>query len=170
MPIPGIEQPELLPVDEELRLRRYDEEDEFALAWYQDEETLMLVDGKFQPYDRERLKKMYHYLNDRGEVYFIELKDENGWRPIGDVTFWQEDMPIVVGEKGLRGRKIGRRVVKALIERAKQLGYKELYVDMIYHYNTGSQRMFESVGFTAYHVLTNSECSSVLPQDSGHGC
>lgn len=74
MPIPGIEQPELLPVDEELRLRRYDEEDEFALAWYQDEETLMLVDGKFQPYDRERLKKMYHYLNDRGEVYFIELQ------------------------------------------------------------------------------------------------
>lgn len=108
MPIPGIEQPELLPVDEELRLRRYDEEDEFALAWYQDEETLMLVDGKFQPYDRERLKKMYHYLNERGEVYFIELKDENGWRPIGDVTFWQEDMPIVVGEKGLRGKKIGR--------------------------------------------------------------
>ena len=130
----------------------YDEEDEFALAWYQDEETLMLVDGKFQPYDRERLKKMYHYLNDRGEVYFIELKDENGWRPIGDVTFWQEDMPIVVGEKGLRGKKIGRRVVKALIERAKQLGYKELYVDMIYHYNTGSQRMFESVGFTAYQT------------------
>ena len=112
----------------------------------------MLVDGKFQPYDRERLKKMYHYLNERGEVYFIELKDENGWRPIGDVTFWQEDMPIVVGEKGLRGKKIGRRVVKALIERAKQLGYKELYVDMIYHYNPGSQRMFESVGFTAYQT------------------
>ena len=152
MPIPGIEQPELLPVDEELRLRRYDEEDEFAVAWYQDEETLMLVDGKFQPYDRERLKKMYHYLNERGEVYFIELKDENGWRPIGDVTFWQEDMPIVVGEKGLRGKKIGRRVVKALTERAKKLGYKELYVDMIYHYNTGSQRMFESVGFTAYQT------------------
>lgn len=58
----------------------------------------------------------------------------------------------MVGEKGLRGKKIGRRVVKALIERAKQLGYKELYVDMIYHYNTGSQRMFESVGFTAYQT------------------
>ena len=107
MPIPGIEQPELLPVDEELRLRRYDEEDEFALAWYQDEETLMLVDGKFQPYDRERLKKMYHYLNDRGEVYFIELKDENGWRPIGDVTF-------LAGGHAHRGGRKGTCAAKRL--------------------------------------------------------
>ena len=92
MPIPGIEQPELLPVDEELRLRRYDEEDEFALAWYQDEETLMLVDGKFQPYDRERLKKMYHYLNERGEVYFIELTKTAGGR-LGMSPFGRRTCP-----------------------------------------------------------------------------
>ena len=147
MPIEGIEQPQLLPIDQQLRLRKYDEDDAYALAWYQDEETLMLVDGKYQPYDRARLKKMYHYLEQRGEVYFIEYREGNSWRPIGDVTFWQQDMPIVVGEKGLRGKQIGRRVVKALVERARKLGYRELYVDKIYHYNTGSRRMFESVGF-----------------------
>lgn len=59
---------------------------------------------------------MYRYLNEHGELYFIEIKDGDTYRPIGDVTFWQEDMPIVVGEKNLRGKKIGRRVVGALID------------------------------------------------------
>ncbi len=144
-------------VDEELRLRKYDDQDEFALAWYQDEETLMLVDGCNQPYDRTRLKKMYHYLQERGEVYFIELKDGEEYRPIGDVTFWQNDMPIVVGDKTLRGKGIGRRVVSALIKRAKALGYQELYVNEIYHYNIGSQKMFESVGFRAFEVTENAK-------------
>ena len=153
MPIPGIEQPELLPVDEELRLRRYDEEDEFALAWYQDEETLMLVDGKFQPYDRERLKKMYHYLNDRrGSLLHRAQGRKRLAADWGRHLFGRRTCPSWWEKRDLRGKKIGRCVVKALIERAKQLGYKELYVDMIYHYNTGSQRMFESVGFTAYQT------------------
>ena len=49
--------------------------------------------------------RMYRYLNEHGELYFIEIKDGDTYRPIGDVTFWQEDMPIVVGEKNLRGKK-----------------------------------------------------------------
>lgn len=150
MPIQGIEQPELIQVDETLRLRKYDGKDSFALAWYQDEETLMLVDGLYQPYDMARLKKMYTYLNEHGELYFIERKEGETYLPIGDVTFWQEDMPIVIGEKDLRGQKIGRRVVGALIERARELGFPKLEVDMIYHYNIGSQRMFESMGFQPY--------------------
>lgn len=93
MPIPGIEQPKLLEVDEELRLRKYDDNDDFALAWYQDEETLIMVDGVYKPYDMQRLKKMYHYLRERGEVYFIELKNGDEYRPVGDITFWKDDMP-----------------------------------------------------------------------------
>ncbi len=150
MPIPGIEQPKLLEVDEELRLRKYDDNDDFALAWYQDEETLIMVDGVYKPYDMQRLKKMYHYLRERGEVYFIELKNGDEYRPVGDITFWKDDMPIVVGEKNLRAKHIGRRAVSALVQRAKELGYPEIYVDEIYHYNIGSQKCFESVGFECY--------------------
>ena len=45
MPIQGIEQPAVIQIDPGLRLRKYDGKDDFALAWYQDEETVYLVDG-----------------------------------------------------------------------------------------------------------------------------
>lgn len=149
MPMQGIEQPEILPVDGELRLRKFDGNYDFAFDWYQDIETVHLVDGVDEPYDRAKLDRMYRYLNEHGELYFIEIKDGEGYRPIGDVTFWQDDLPIVVGEKNLRGKQIGRRVAGALIERARALGWKELLVDEIYHDNIGSQRMFQSLGFAA---------------------
>ena len=73
MPIKGIEQPQLIDVAPGLRLRRFDGEYAFALAWYQDGETLYLVDGKREPYTMERLEGMYRWLDERGELYFIEL-------------------------------------------------------------------------------------------------
>lgn len=102
MPMQGIEQPEILPVDGELRLRKFDGNYDFAFDWYQDIETVHLVDGVDEPYDRAKLDRMYRYLNEHGELYFIEIKDGEGYRPIGDVTFWQDDLPIVVGEKNDR--------------------------------------------------------------------
>lgn len=149
MPIKDIAQPDYIEIDSKLRLRKYNDECSFALSWYQDEETLMLVDGVNSPYDMERLYRMYHYLNDRGEVYFIEYREneESDFLPIGDVTFWQEDMPIVIGMKEYRGKGIGGKVVGALIDRAKQLGYTYLEVAEIYSYNQGSRKLFEKCGF-----------------------
>ena len=150
MPIAGILQPEIIPVDDTLRLRKFDGNYDIALPWYQDRETLLLVDGKEEPYTPARIKSMYDYLNDHGELYWIEYRQEGTFTPIGDVTFWQEDMPIVIGEKTLRGKGIGRRVVTALCQRARKLGYQKIYVDEIYDFNTGSQRCFERVGFVPY--------------------
>lgn len=45
MPIPGIEQPEYIFVSNNIRLRKFDDNFDFALEWYQDVETVMLVDG-----------------------------------------------------------------------------------------------------------------------------
>ena len=150
MAIQGIEQPALIHVDESLRLRKYDGVYDFALAWYQDEETVYLVDGKRNPYTMSRLKGMYEYLNNAGELYFIEVLENDTYKPFGDVTFWQEDMPIVIGDPNYRGKGIGRRVILALIQRGKMLGYDRLEVGEIYDWNEGSRRCFESVGFTAY--------------------
>ena len=150
MAIQGIEQPALIQIDESLRLRKYDGVHDFALEWYHDEETVYLVDGKRDPYTMERLGGMYRYLNNAGELYFIEVFENGTYRPIGDVTFWQEDMPIVIGDRDYRGRKIGRRVVSALVKRGVALGYDHLEVGEIYDWNEGSRRRFESVGFVAY--------------------
>ena len=148
--IQGIEQPEIIQIDNTLRLRKYDGVHDFAEEWYLDEETVYLVDGKRDPYTIERLGGMYRYLNNAGELYFIEVLENGTYKPIGDVTFWQEDMPIVIGDPAYRGKGIGRKVISALIERGKSLGFDHLAVGEIYDWNAGSRRCFESVGFVAY--------------------
>lgn len=147
MPMNGIVQPEYIHVDGEIRLHRFDGVFDFALDWYQDEETVCLVDGKPGCYSMEKLEQMYSYLNRQGELYFIELLGEDGFVPVGDVTFWREDIPIVIGEKDCRGKGVGRRVVSALVKRARELGFEELYVDEIYDFNEASRKCFEAVGF-----------------------
>lgn len=150
MPIPGIEQPEVIPVEPGLRLRKFDGIPEEALGWYQDPEVVYLVDGVREPYTREKLDRMYRWLDGHGELYCIEIWENGAYRPIGDVTFWQEDMPIVIGDPACRGRGIGRKVIEALAERGKTLGYSELFVAEIYDFNTASRKCFERARFREY--------------------
>ena len=77
----------------------------------------------------------------------IEYREGDRFAPIGDVTFWQGDMPITIGRKDLHGRGIGKKVVRNLIERGRGLGYSELRIQEIYDFNLPSQRMFEACGF-----------------------
>lgn len=150
MPIKDIVQPDLIKINDELSLKKYGGECAFALKWYKDGETVYMVDGVKTPYDENKLNRMYSYLDEHGELYFI-LFTENGYsRPIGDVTFSPDDMPIVIGDKALRGKGIGKRVISALIERAKILGYKELNVNEIYGFNSRSKGLFLSLGFKPY--------------------
>ena len=150
MPIPGIPQPEILSVTENLRLRKFDDVYDFALEWYQDAELVWLVDGKREPYSEEKLARMYRYLDRQGELYFIEAMENGWWSPIGDVTFWREDMPIVIGDPAFRGKGVGKAVISALIQRGRELGYPTLRVEEIYDWNIASRKCFESLGFRAY--------------------
>lgn len=154
MAIQGIEQPSVISIDAFLRLRKFDGVYDFALEWYQDAETVYLVDGIKDPYTMDRLKRMYEYLNNAGELYFIEVQENGTYKPIGDVTFWQEDMPIVIGDPAYRGKGIGRRIISALIQRGTALGYEYLAVGEIYDWNEASRRCFESLGFRAYEKTT----------------
>ena len=74
-------------------------------------QILLPMDGAVKPYSLENIKGMYQYLRKHGELYIIEYLENGEWNPIGDVTFWREDMPIVIGRKDLHGRGIGKRVV-----------------------------------------------------------
>lgn len=150
MPIENIKQPETIEIDEKIRLRKFYASFEFALPWYNNVNTVYMIDGKKELYDIKRLAKMYEYLDKAGELYFIEYKFDKNFRPIGDVTFSQKDMPIVIGDLSCRNKGIGRKVVSCLVGRGRELGYDRLFVDEIYEYNIASQKCFESVGFTAY--------------------
>lgn len=149
MPITGIRQPEIIQIDEKLRLRKFDGVYDFAFKWYQDIETVHLVDGVKEPYTMGKLKGMYGFLDNCGELYFIEAAGPEDYRPIGDVCFWKDDMPIVIGNHDYRGRQIGQRVIRALIRRGRELGYDRLFVGEIYDWNTASRKCFEKAGFRA---------------------
>ncbi len=154
MPLEDAAQPEILPVSPTLRLRRYtsrSSEADFAIAlpWYQDAELVRLVDGPdAKPYDTvKKLAGMYTYLDSHGELYWIEELQNGKFAPVGDVTLQREDMPIVLGPASCRGRGIGKAVIRALILRAKALGWDHAAVHEIYSYNTASQKLFLSCGF-----------------------
>ena len=138
---------EMIIIDDTLRLRPYDGRHDFALPWYQDAGTLWGVDHRTEPYDAELLGQMYTYLDRKGALYFIELKQSDTYIRVGDVTLCRDDLPIVIGERSLRARGIGRAVLTALIARARALGWRELLVDEIYSWNLPSQKLFEGMGF-----------------------
>ena len=151
MPMEGIIQPDIITISDTLRLRKFSGDCAFALDWYQDKETLLLVDGKTDPYDMKRLCQMYHYLQGQGELYWIEYKEKDSTHfiPVGDVTFGKEDIPIVIGDSTLRGMGIGKQVIRTLIARARALGFDVLRVADIYDYNVASRKLFEACGFRA---------------------
>ena len=93
---------------------------------------------------------MYEVLSQRGELYFIEVKQDDSWLPIGDVTFSENDLPIVIGVETYRSIGIGREVIGALIERAQSLSYRQLRVQDIYGFNLSSKKLFTSFGFYPY--------------------
>lgn len=149
MPIDGITQPKAIEISSTLRLRSFDGEFDFALPWYRDPVVLKMSEGEnVTPYTLETLTRMYTYLSSMGELYWIEELRDGRFVPIGDVTMWQEDMPIVLGSSDVRGRGIGKAVVSVLIERARSLGWSELRVENIFTYNEASRRLFTSCGFT----------------------
>ena len=139
----------IIQIDDSLRLVPYflaDHQDA-ALAWYQDVDLVELVDGIRIPYSSEKLNTMYSYLERHGDLFWIEFREKGEWLPIGDVTLSQENLPIVIGNPTYQHQGLGRKVLKALIDLARQRGWTEMKVQEIYTFNPISRRCFESLGF-----------------------
>lgn len=148
-------QPQIINIDKEARLRAYDGNYNQAIPWYQDEVVYYnsegITDTSKIP-DESYVKRMYEYLNNNGELYFIEVLENGEYIPIGDVTIKEQNPPIAIGVEKYRGRGIGTKVMKAIIKRAKELGITKFYGTTIYDYNITSQRMHESLGYKCVEV------------------
>ena len=129
-------------VDEEIVLVRYYPNYKTALAWYQDPELCKQVDNRDTVYDLPLLKGMYKYLNRHGELFYIKYKN----RLCGDVCLQPSGEVNIVIATPFQNKHIGRRVMKEIIQLAKQLQIPQLHAE-IYAFNTQSQKMFESIGF-----------------------
>lgn len=129
-------------IDEEIQLIKYYPNYKTALEWYQDLEVCKQVDNRDTVYDLPLLKRMYNYLNQHGDLFYIKYKN----RLCGDVCLQPDGEVNIVVAKPFQNKHIGRRVMSGIIQLAKEKGMQELHAE-IYSFNKQSRKMFESMGF-----------------------
>lgn len=137
-------------VKDKIRLRKPEKEEwKKAIPWYSDREVMLMSEGISEGnYKIQDINRMYEHLDKVGELYFIEILESNSeWRAIGDATFSETSLPIVIGEEKYRGKGIGKDIITKFIEIARKIEIKELNVKEIYHNNMRSQRLFKGLGF-----------------------
>lgn len=150
MPIKSIEQPIIIEIDDNLRLIKYNGDYEEALIGYQDPYVYQNSEGIFDDAkkpDIDYIKGMFEWLNNNGELYYIQIKEEQDYISIGDVTIKDVNPPITIWYEKYRFIGIGTKVMKTVIKRIKELGYEKITVTTIYKWNLSSQRMHEKLGF-----------------------
>ncbi|MFA7075579.1 MAG: GNAT family protein [Candidatus Izemoplasmatales bacterium] len=150
MPFQGIEQPDIIQIDNQLRLRKYDGNFLQAYTWYQDDVVRKFSEGITDPnkrLDENWVAKKLNSLNKSGELYFIEVFENNTYVAIGDVTLLENNPPIEIGVEKYRGIGIGKKVMSALVKRAKEIEIKKIYNTGCYEDNYASQKMLISAGF-----------------------
>ena len=130
-------------VDDEISLIRYYPNYKIALAWYQDLDLCKQVDNRDTAYDLPLLKGMYKYLDHHGDLFYIKYKN----RLCGDVCLQPDGEVNIVVAKPFQNKHIGRRVIGEIKRLAKEKNIPALKAE-IYSFNTQSQRMFQSIGFT----------------------
>lgn len=133
---------EIRMVDEDIRLIPYYKNNDVAIKWYQDKDVCKQVDDIDFVYDLDRLNRMYDYLTKRGDVYYIEYKSAL----VGDVSLKDDGEIAIVISKENQNRGIGRRVIRKILDLAKDKGMAEVKA-CIYPFNKQSQRVFTLVGF-----------------------
>ena len=143
-------QPEIIDINESLRLRKYDGHYELFLPGYQNPVVYQNSEGIFDESkipDLDYVKRMCTYLAKVGELYYIEAKENGTYVPIGDVTVKDENPPIAIWADAYRGKGIGKLVMQAVISRLKELGFAKITGSTVYQWNTASQKLHEALGF-----------------------
>lgn len=131
-----------ISVEGNIRLVPYYPAYDTALAWYQDAQLCKQVDNRDFVYDLPLLKRMYHYLDTHGGLFYIEYRGVL----CGDVSLRTTGELAIVICKEYQNKHIGRKVIEKMLELARERGLAECFVH-IYSFNTQSQKMFESIGF-----------------------
>ena len=89
MALKEFEQPEIIDINDSLRLRKYDGHYELFLPGYQNPVVYQNSEGIFDESrvpNLDYVKGMCTFLAKVGELYYIEAKENGTYIPIGDVT------------------------------------------------------------------------------------
>lgn len=154
-------QPDIIPINDRLRLRKYDGNFALFLPGYRNPVVYQNSEGIFDEAripDMDYVERMCTYLARVGELYYIEVTENGQFVPIGDVTAKEENPPIAIWVDQYRGKGIGKLVMNAVISRLRDLGYERITGSTVYKWNVASQKMHEALGF----VKVNEEDNEIL--------
>lgn len=129
-------------ISDEISLIPYFENYELTLTWYQDYDLCKQVDNIDYIYDKDRLIRMYNYLNDHGLCYYIKYEKNL----IGDISLTDDNEISIVIAKDFQNLGIGKLCIKEIIKLAKELKREEIRAN-IYSFNKQSKKAFTSLGF-----------------------
>ena len=129
-------------IDQEITLVPYYPCPDITLEWYQDPDVCKQVDNIDYVYTPDLLERMYTYLSEHGDCYYIQYQG----KLVGDVTLRENAEISIVVCKEYQNLHIGRRCVIDMLKLAREKGLREVKAN-IYAFNTQSRKMFESVGF-----------------------
>ena len=129
-------------VDPEITLVKYYPNYQTALQWYQDPQLCKQVDNRDTVYDLPLLKRMYKYLDQRGDLFYIKYRG----RLCGDVCLQHSGEINIVIAGPYQNRHIGRRVLGEVIRLAREKQLNQLHAE-IYSFNAQSRKMFTAMGF-----------------------
>lgn len=129
-------------VDPEITLVKYYPNYQTALKWYQDPQLCKQVDNRDTVYDLPLLKRMYKYLDQRGDLFYIKYRG----RLCGDVCLQHSGEVNIVIAGPYQNRHIGRRVLGEVIRLAREKQLNQLHAE-IYSFNAQSRKMFTAMGF-----------------------
>ena len=134
---------EIIEIEDGLRLVPYYPNEDECIKWYQDKQLCLQVDGTYETYSLERLRKMYSFLNENGELFYIEYEG----KPVGDICLRNNEEVCIAISSEFQNRHIGRKCVRALIPLARTKKYRKMLANS---FNKQSYRMFKEAGFMEY--------------------
>lgn len=136
---------EIRVVDEHIRLIPYYPNSEVTLKWYQDKQLCRQVDNIDTVYTLEKLERMYSFLNENGDLYYIEYDGIL----CGDICLRNNEEVCIVISPDYQNRHIGRKCIRNILLLAKEKGYKKVLAN-VYKFNKQSYAMFRAAGFMDY--------------------
>ena len=137
-----IRKEDIIYITDGLSLIPYYEAYDTTLKWYEDKDLVKNIDNRDGIYTLDLLKKMYDYLDNNGFLFYIHYDN----KIIGDITLLDNGEIAIAISRPYQDKHIGRSCVKALIAKARTLGYSEVKM-RIYPFNIQSQKMALACGF-----------------------
>lgn len=116
-----------------IKLRKLSKNDwPYFIKWWRDKELTDLTSGDHTPMADEEIKKQIREMtNDKSAHHWMICVDGKivGHINLNKINDTKAELQIVIGEKDYWGKGLGKLAIEQVIEHAKTLGYKKIYVE-----------------------------------------